>query len=69
MLLVGKPEGKKPLGRLRRRWVDNIKIDLSEIGLDWSDSGQIQLDRSCDLGNGLSGSIKCWETIEWLHKW
>jgi hypothetical protein len=37
-LLVGKPEGKRPLGRPRRRWVDNIKIDLAEIGLgelDW----------------------------------
>jgi hypothetical protein len=29
---MGKPEGKKPLGRSRRRWVDNIKIDLREIG-------------------------------------
>jgi hypothetical protein len=37
-LLVGKPEGKRPLGRQRRRWMDNIKMDLSEIGLnvmDW----------------------------------
>jgi hypothetical protein len=31
-LLVGKPEGKNPLGRPRRKWVDNIKIDLLEIG-------------------------------------
>jgi hypothetical protein len=30
-ILVGKPEGKRPLGRPRRRWVDNIKIDLREI--------------------------------------
>jgi hypothetical protein len=37
-LLVGKPEGKRPLGRPRRRWMDNIKMDLLEIGLnvvDW----------------------------------
>jgi hypothetical protein len=37
-ILVGKPEGKRPLGRPRRRWVDNIKIDLREIecdGMDW----------------------------------
>jgi hypothetical protein len=37
-LLVGKPEGKKPLGRPRRRWRDNLKMDLLEIGLnvvDW----------------------------------
>jgi hypothetical protein len=32
-VLVGKPEGKRPLGRSRRRWVDNIKIDLQEVGL------------------------------------
>jgi hypothetical protein len=37
-LLVGKPEGKIPLGRPRRRWVDNIKMDLGEVGwgdVDW----------------------------------
>jgi hypothetical protein len=37
-LMVGKPEGKRPLGRPRRRWIDNIKMDLLEIGLsvvDW----------------------------------
>jgi hypothetical protein len=34
-LLVGKPEGK-PLGRPRRRWVDNIRMDLGEVGLDCS---------------------------------
>jgi hypothetical protein len=37
-LLVGKPEGKRPLGRPRRRWMDNIKMDLLEIRLsvvDW----------------------------------
>jgi hypothetical protein len=33
-ILVGKPEGKRPLGRPRHRWVDNIKIDLREIGWD-----------------------------------
>jgi hypothetical protein len=39
-LLVGNPEGKRPLGRLRGRWMDNIKIDLREIGwdvMDWID--------------------------------
>jgi hypothetical protein len=30
-LLVGKPEGKRPLGRPRRRWVDNIRMDLEEV--------------------------------------
>jgi len=36
--LLGKPEGKRPLGRPRRRWVDNIRIDLHEVGcgyMDW----------------------------------
>jgi hypothetical protein len=32
MILVGKPEGKRPVRRPRRRWVDNIKMDLREIG-------------------------------------
>jgi hypothetical protein len=35
MVLVGKPEGKKPLGRPKRKWEDNIKVDLREIG--WKD--------------------------------
>jgi hypothetical protein len=37
MILVGKPEGKRPLRRPRCRWVDNIKIDLREIGWDGMD--------------------------------
>jgi hypothetical protein len=42
-ILVRKPEGKRPLGRPRRRWVDNIKMDLGEIGWDgrnWIDLAQ-----------------------------
>ena len=35
-VLVGKPDGKKPLGRPRRRWEDNIKMDLQEVGTGWS---------------------------------
>jgi len=38
-VLVGKPEGKRPLGRPRRRWVDNIRMDLQEVGcgyMDWT---------------------------------
>jgi hypothetical protein len=41
--VTGAPEGKKPLGRPRRRWVDNIKIDLRETGwdgIDWIDLAQ-----------------------------
>jgi hypothetical protein len=36
-ILGGKPAGRRPLGRPRRRWVDNIKIDLNEIGWDGVD--------------------------------
>jgi hypothetical protein len=39
-ILVGRPEGRRPLGRRRRRWEDNIKMDLREIGfgdVDWID--------------------------------
>jgi hypothetical protein len=39
-ILVGKPDGKRPLGRPRRRWVDNIKMDLREVGWDWIDLAQ-----------------------------
>jgi hypothetical protein len=42
-MLVGKPEGKRPLGRRRLRWVDNTKIDLRDIGwdgMDWIDLTQ-----------------------------
>jgi len=42
-VLVGKPEGKRPLGRPRRRWEDNIKMDLQEVGGgsgDWMESAQ-----------------------------
>jgi hypothetical protein len=42
-ILVGKPEGRRPLGRPRRRWEDNIKIDLREIGfgdVDWINLAQ-----------------------------
>jgi hypothetical protein len=43
VILVGKPEGKRLLGRPKRRWVDNIKIDLRETGwdgMDWIDLAQ-----------------------------
>ena len=42
-VLVGKPEGKRPLGRPRRRWQDNIKMDLQEVGcgdMDWIELAQ-----------------------------
>jgi hypothetical protein len=42
-VLVGKPEGKRPLGKPRRRWEDNIKMDLQEVGcggMDWIELAQ-----------------------------
>jgi hypothetical protein len=66
---VGKPEGKRPLGRPRRRWVDNIRMDLGEVG--WGDVDWIGLatdrNRWRALVNSVLnlGSMKCWETIEW----
>jgi hypothetical protein len=44
-ILVEKPEGKRPLGRPRRRWVDNIKMDLREIGWDGMDWIHLAQDR------------------------
>jgi hypothetical protein len=44
-ILVGKPEGKRPLGRPRRRWVDNIKTDLRVIGWDGMDWINLAQDR------------------------
>ena len=42
-VLVGKPEGKRPLGRPRHRWEDNVKMDLQEVGcggMDWIELAQ-----------------------------
>jgi len=42
-ILMGKPEGRRPLGRPRRRWEDNIKMDLQEVrcrGMDWIELAQ-----------------------------
>jgi hypothetical protein len=61
---VGKPEENRPLGRTRRRFVDNIKMDLREIGcggMDWSDLAQEwgPVEGSCEHGNEPSGCVKC----------
>jgi hypothetical protein len=72
-ILVGKPEGKRPLGRPRRRWMDIIKMDHREIGwdcMDWIDLAQDgPVEGSCEHDNKPSGSIKCWEVLEWQHIW
>jgi hypothetical protein len=50
-LLVGKPEGKRQLGRPRRRLVDNIRMDLGEVG--WGDVDWIGLDQDMDMWRAL----------------
>jgi hypothetical protein len=57
-VLVGKPEGKTPLGRPRRRYYDNIKMDLQEVG--WGRGNWMELARvagTCGYGEELSGSV------------
>jgi hypothetical protein len=54
-LLVGKPEGKRPLGRSRRRWVDNIRMDLGEVG--WGDVDWIGLAQDRNRWRALVNSI------------
>jgi len=66
---VGKPEGKRPLGRPRRRWVNNIGMDLQEAGcgyMDWpgAGSGYGKLADDCECGNEPSGSVKCGEFLD-----
>ena len=69
-VLVGKPEGKRPLGRPRRRWEDNIKMDLEEVGRGCGDWMELAQDRdrlagACEYGNEISGcSIKCGEFLD-----
>jgi len=55
-VLVGKPEGKRPLGRPRRRWEDNIKIDLQEVGGCRGDWMELAQDR--DRWLALVGTVR-----------
>jgi hypothetical protein len=54
-LLVGKPEGRRPLGRPRHSWLDNIRMDLGEVG--WGDVDWIGLAQDRDRGRALVNSI------------
>ena len=67
-VLMGKPEGRRPLARLRSTWEDNIKMDLREVGwghrLDQSGSGWGQMACSSKCGNEISGSIKCGQFLD-----
>jgi hypothetical protein len=53
---VGKPEGKRPLGRPRLRWEDNIKMDLQAVGGDYVDWMQLAQDR--DRWRALVGTVR-----------
>ena len=67
-VLVGKPEGRRPLDRPRRRWENNIRMDLREVGCGCVDCMELAQDR--DRWRALvcrdepSGSIKCGEFLD-----
>jgi hypothetical protein len=64
-LLVGKPVGKRPLGRPRCRWMDNIKMDLRKRGWDSMDCIDLgPVEGFCEHGPEPSGAIKCWDVLE-----
>jgi hypothetical protein len=54
-LLMGKSKGRRPLGRPRRRWVDNIKMDLGEIG--WGGADLIDLSKDRDKWNAIVNTV------------
>ena len=61
-VLVGKPEGKTPLGRPRREWEDNIKVDLQQVrceGMDW-----MELAEDRNRFRALANAVKCGDFLE-----
>jgi hypothetical protein len=54
-ILVGRPEGRRPLGRPRRRWEDNIKMDIREVG--WEDMNCIDLAQDRDRWRALVNAV------------
>ena len=68
-VLVRKPEGRRPLGRPRHRWEDDIRMDLREVGCECVDWMELAQDRrqvacACECGDEPSGSIKCGEFLD-----
>jgi hypothetical protein len=55
-VLIGKPEGRRPLGRPRRRWEDNIKMDLQEVGGSCGEWMEVAQDR--DRWRALVGAVR-----------
>jgi hypothetical protein len=64
-ILVGKPEGKRPLGRLRHKWVNNINMDLREIG--WYGLAQDRDQWKAVVNTVMNFQVP--EFPEWLHNW
>jgi hypothetical protein len=68
-ILVGKPGGKRPFGRPRRTWEDNIRMDVGQIRWEGVDSihlahGYGPVAGSCEYGNEPSGSIRVGELLD-----
>jgi hypothetical protein len=69
-VLVGEPEGKRPLERPRHRWEDDNRMDLQEVGcggwtgLDWAGLGYRQVVSNCECGNEPLGSLKRREFLD-----
>jgi hypothetical protein len=67
-ILVGKREGKRPLGRPRHRWEDKIKMDFQEVGcggMDWIELAQVRdVAGTCECGNEPSSCVKCREIFD-----
>ena len=63
---MGKPDVKRPLGRPRHRWVDNIRMDLQEVGI-WTGLGWPRIGTGggrCECCNEPSGSVKCGQFLD-----
>jgi len=67
-VLMGKPEGKRPLGRPRRIWVDNIRMDLQEVECGYMDWIGLSQDRqvadACECSNEPLRFVKCGEFLD-----
>jgi hypothetical protein len=63
-VLVGKPKGKRSIGKPRRSWASNNKLDLQEVGCE--DRHWFELDWTCESGNETLGSFKYRILLDWL---